>query len=71
MLTIETIQNEVATWPEEAVRRLQGFLVSMSHQRDGRLEHFSARLNDASPERWVTLEDVEVRLGLGDHDDKS
>lgn len=70
MMTMEAIQNEVAMWPEDAVRRLQGFLVSMAHQRDGRLERFSARLNDSPAEQWVPLEEVEAKLGLGDHDDE-
>ena len=68
MISFETIQNEVAQWPEENVRRLQGFLVAMTHQRDGRLQSFARKLDDTSPGKWVSLEDAEVQLGLGPHD---
>ncbi len=66
--TFESIQSEIATWPPESIRRLQGFLVALAHQREGRQQRFADKLNDEAPGHWLSLEEVEARLGLGEHD---
>ena len=66
--TFESIQSEIATWPPESIRRLQGFLVALGHQRDGQQQRFADKLNDDTPSHWVTLEEAEEKLGLGEHD---
>ncbi len=67
-MSLEAIQTEVSSWPEEMVRRLQGYLVALNHQRDGTLQRLSDKLDDTDPRRWVSLEQAEEMLGLNDDD---
>jgi hypothetical protein len=68
-MSIEVIQNEVAQWPPEKIRELQGYLVALNHQRQGRLDQFASKLDAPQPDQWFSLEEAERRLGLGPHDD--
>jgi hypothetical protein len=61
---LEVIQQEVAQWPPETVRRLQGYLVSLNHQREGQRDRFAAKLDDPKADRWVSLEEAEAQLGI-------
>ena len=68
-MSLEAVQNEIIAWPQETVRRLQGYLVALNHQREGRLQRFADKLDDATPGRWVSLEEAEAQLGLTDSDE--
>ena len=68
-MSLEAIQNEVAAWPEEMVRRLQGYLVALNHQRTGTLQRLSAKIDDHDPAHWFTLDQTEAILGLADKSD--
>lgn len=66
-MSFDAVTREVASWPEDQVRRFQAFLVTLRHQREaGTLEKLAAKLDDPDPSRWISLEDVEKRLGLSD-----
>ena len=66
-MSFETLTHEVATWPDDQVRRFQAFLVTLRHQREqGTLEKLAAKLDDPDPSRWDSLEEAERRLGLAD-----
>ena len=67
-MSLEAIQSEVSTWTPEMLRRLQGYLVSLMHQKDGTIERLAAKLDDPDATRWVSLEEAERRLGLTDQD---
>jgi hypothetical protein len=65
-MSFEALTREVAAWPDDQIRRFQAFLVTLRHQREkGALEKLAAKLDDPDPSRWISLEDVETRLGLG------
>jgi len=68
-MSIEAVQTEIAAWPQEMVRRLQGYLVALNHQRDGTLERLSAKLDDTNPKHWVSLEQAEAMLSLNEESD--
>jgi hypothetical protein len=64
-MSFEALTREIAAWPDDQIRRFQAFLVALRHQRErGTLEKLAAKLDDPDPSRWISLEDVEKRLGL-------
>lgn len=41
--------------------------MTLRHQREqGTLEKLAAKIDDADPTRWISLEDAEKRLGLAE-----
>ena len=62
-MSIREIRAELESLPVEQRRRLAAFLVSLRH-RD--LADYRARMagkiDDKSPENWVTLEEFDQRL---------
>ncbi len=62
-MSIREIRAELESLPVEERRRLAAFLVSLRH-RD--LADYRARMagkiDDKSPENWVTLEEFDQRL---------
>ncbi len=64
-MSFEALQQEVTSWPESQVRQLQAFLVTLRHQRDAAsMQKLASKLDDTDPSRWISLEEVEKRLGL-------
>ena len=64
-MSFEALQQEVTSWPESQVRQLQAFLVTLRHQRDAAsMQKLASKLDDTDPSRWISLEEVEQRLGL-------
>jgi len=63
-MSIQEIRSEVEALPVDERRRLAAFLVSLRH-RD--LADYRARMarkiDDRSPENWITLEELDQRLG--------
>jgi hypothetical protein len=62
-MSIQEIHAEVEALPAEERRRLAALLVSLRHKD---LEDYRARMaekiDDDSPESWVTLEEMDQRL---------
>jgi len=60
------MKQELATWDPALRNEILAFLVSLN-DRDNpeRLAKISRILDDKDPSRWLTLEEVEKRLGLG------
>lgn len=49
-MSFEALTREVAAGPEDQVRRFQGFLVTLRHQREqGTLEKLAAKLDAPIP----------------------
>jgi hypothetical protein len=64
-VSIQEIKAEVEALPVEERRRLAAFLVALRH-RDiaGYRARMAEKVEDHSPEKWVTLEELDERLGL-------
>lgn len=62
-MSIQEIHAEVQALPADERRRLAAFLVSLRHKdlMDYRAQ-MAAKIDDASPENWITLEEMEERL---------
>ena len=64
-MSIESLQSEVRALPAELRRKLMAFMVALE---DGVRPHYAAelarRIDDKSPDRWLTPEQCERKLGL-------
>jgi len=63
-VSIQEIRSELEILSAEDRRRLAAFLVSLRH-RDlaGYRSRMAQRIDDAKPENWITLEELDQRLG--------
>jgi hypothetical protein len=62
-VSIQEIRSELETLPADERRRLAAFLVSLRH-RDlaGYRAQLTNRIDDTSPDNWLTLEQMDERL---------
>jgi hypothetical protein len=62
-VSIQEIHAEVEALPADERRRLAAFLVTLRHKdlTDYRVQ-MAARIDDASPDNWITLEEMDERL---------
>ncbi len=65
-MSFEAIEREIVTWDDAKLRKLQALAVALRVRQDDPTfaEKMAHRINDQSPERWVTLEEFDRRLGL-------
>jgi hypothetical protein len=66
-MSLEALQNEVATWPEPQIQKLQAYLVSLRRQRSKEaMQRLAEKIDDKDPSHWISLEEMEKHLSLGD-----
>lgn len=64
-MSFEVLQNEVRALSVDARRKLMAFLVALQDEgREGYASKLARKIDDASPERWLTPEDCERKLRL-------
>ena len=66
-MSIEAIQSELRALPVEERRKLMAFMVVL--EDEGRADYaakLAQRIDDHSPDRWLTPEQCERELGLSD-----
>ncbi len=66
-MSIEAIQRELRALPAEERRKLMAFMVVL--EDEGRADYaaqLAKRMDDRSPNRWLTPEQCESELGLSD-----
>ncbi len=68
-MSIEAIQQEVATWPEEQLSKLRAYLYVLSLKRAGGIDSVTAKLDDPNC-KWVSLEDAEKLWGVEADDEQ-
>ncbi len=62
-MKLEELEREAERLKPEEQRKLLSFLVRMDIQRDDAYrEELSRRLDDKSPEAWISLQEAERRL---------
>ena len=62
-MSIEAIEQEIAKWDDVQLRRLIAYAVVLQDRKTGSFPaDFTARLD--APERWVSLEELDQRLGF-------
>lgn len=66
-MSFEVLQSEVRALPAEARRKLMAFMVALQDEgRVGYAAKLAQKIDDHSPERWLSAEDCERKLGLAD-----
>jgi hypothetical protein len=66
-MSIEAIKNELRALPSEERRKLMAFMVVLDDQeRTDYAATLAKRIDDQSPERWLSPEECERELGLSD-----
>ena len=64
-MNFETVQQEITTWDEPALRRLIAYAVVLQDRKSGQTAvEFARKLDDPDPSRWVSLEELDRRLGI-------
>jgi hypothetical protein len=62
-VSIQEIKSELQALPADERRELAAFLVSLRHKDlVGYRARMSDKIDDQSPENWVTLEELDQRL---------
>jgi len=66
-MSIETLKAELTALPSEERRKLMAFMVVLEDQnrRDYPVK-LARKIDDKSPERWLTAEQVESELRLNE-----
>ena len=66
-MSFDTLKIEVESLPAPARRKLMAYLVVLEDKnRAGYAEKLAQKIDDRSPERWLTPEECEQQLGLND-----
>ena len=66
-MSFEVLQSEVRALPVVARRKLMAFMVALQDEgREGYAAKLAQKIDDHSPDRWLTAEDCERKLGLAD-----
>jgi hypothetical protein len=66
-MSFEVLQSEVRALPVAARRKLMAFMVTLQDEsREGYATRLAQKIDDRSPERWLSAEDCERKLGLAD-----
>ena len=65
-MSFEAIENEIVSWDDSKLRKLQALVVTLRVRNDEPdfAEKMSRRIDDQTPEHWVTLDEFGQRLGL-------
>jgi len=62
-VSIQEIKSELETLPTKERQRLAAFLVSLRHKEiDDYQLRMSQKIDDKTPENWVTLEELDQRF---------
>ena len=64
-MSIAALKSEIASLPVEERRELIGYIVSLNRRNNEEfMRKLADKIDDKSPERWVTIEEAERRLGV-------
>lgn len=66
-MSFDTLKKEVESLADDDRRKLLAYMVALEDRgRDDYRAKLARKIDDASPERWRTLEQCESELGLTD-----
>jgi hypothetical protein len=64
-MSFEVLQNEVRALPAVARRKLMAFMVALQDEsREGYAARLAEKIDDQSPDHWLSAEECERKLGL-------
>ncbi|WP_113957629.1 hypothetical protein [Roseimicrobium gellanilyticum] len=62
-MSFASLKSEIANLPLEQRRELMGYIAALNRNDNGEfLRKLAVKIDDKSPERWLTIEEVEKRL---------
>jgi hypothetical protein len=62
-VSIATLKSEIANLPLAQRRELMGYIAALNRNDNGEfLRKLAAKIDNKSPERWLTIEEVEKRF---------
>lgn len=62
-MSISTLKSEIASLPLEQRRELMGYIAGLNRNDNGQLlRKLAAKPDDTSPDRWLTIDEVEKCL---------
>ena len=63
-MSIEAIQQEIATWDARKLRELEAMIVTLRHRRErpGYAEKMAQIIDDRTNIPWVSLEEFDRRI---------
>ena len=64
-MSFDMLKTELQALPADARRKLLAFMVALEDQaRDGYAARLAAKIDNQSPDRWLTVDECERKLGL-------
>ena len=64
-MSLEAIQQEITTWDDAALRRLIAYAMVLRDRKSGQtVSSFARKLDDPDGSRWVSLDELDHRLGI-------
>ena len=68
-MSIETLKNELAGLDSAKRSHIVAYLVSLQDQQDSSYRaSLASKIDDRNPENWVSIEEMDRRLGLNEAD---
>jgi hypothetical protein len=67
-MSFEAVEQEIVSWDDAKLRKLQALVVVLRSRHADRnlVEKLRSRIDDQSPNRWITAEEFSRRLNLVD-----
>lgn len=66
-MSFDALKNEVQALSVDARRKLMAFMAALQDEgREGYATLLAARIDDKSPDRWLSAEQCEQKLGASD-----
>ncbi|MEN3942670.1 hypothetical protein WJU23_15320 [Prosthecobacter sp. SYSU 5D2] len=66
-MSLTTLMHEAAQLDTESQRKLIGYLVSLrDEQMPGHRQEMARRIDDQTPEKWLTLDQLDAKLAMLD-----
>ena len=68
-MSVEELERELSGLADAERHRIMAYLVSIEDQKHAEyVAEMARRIDDKDPSHWITLEELEKRLGLGKYD---
>ena len=67
-MSVEELERELSGLADAERHRIMAYLVSIEDQKHADyMEKLARKIDDKDPSHWITLEELEEKLGLGKH----
>ena len=68
-MSVDELMREIASLGQEDRRKIAAYLVTLEDaNRPGYKEELARRADEKDPAKWLSLEELDQRLGLASHE---